>query len=54
MIHKFIWRKEMLRQEVIDPDFEGIKETLLGEMKAYDLVVKELIKEFGITRDEIK
>lgn len=54
LVQRYIWKKEMLRTEINDPDFDGIKTILQGEMKAYDLVIKELIKEFGITRDELK
>jgi hypothetical protein len=53
LVHRFIWKKEMLRVEAADPDFEGMKDNLLGQMQALDLVIKELIKEFGITKDEL-
>lgn len=54
LVQRYIWKKEMLRAEINDPDFDGIKLILQGEMKAYDLVIKELIKEFGITKNELK
>jgi len=54
LVQRYIWKKEMLRVEINDPDFEGMKDNLLGQMQALDLVAKELIKEFGITRDELK
>lgn len=54
LIQRYIWKKETLRMEAADPDFEGMKDNLLGQMQALDLVIKELIKEFGITRAELK
>ncbi|MEN6325774.1 MAG: hypothetical protein ABFD18_06170 [Syntrophomonas sp.] len=53
IVKRFVWKREMLKMEINDPDFDGIKEILQGEMKAYDLVIKELIKEFDISKGEL-
>jgi len=53
IVRRFIWKRDMLKMEIKDADFSEIKVILQGEMKAYDLVIKELIKEFGITADEL-
>lgn len=53
IIKRYVWKRQMLKNEINDPDFEGMKDNLLGQMQALDLVIKELVKEFGITKDEL-
>jgi len=53
IIKRYVWKRQMLKNEINDPDFDGMKDNLLGQMQALDLVIKELIKEFGITKDEM-
>ncbi|MCE5226834.1 MAG: hypothetical protein LLG05_13385 [Porphyromonadaceae bacterium] len=54
ILKRLMWKQEMIRQESLDPDYRAMKQNLLGQMQALDLVIKELIKEFGITEDEMK
>lgn len=54
IVKRLIWKKEMIRQESTDKDYRAMKQNLLGQMQALDLVIKELIKEFGITEEEMK
>jgi len=53
IIKRYVWKRQMLKNEINDPDFDGMKDNLLGQMQALDLVIKELVKEFGITKDEL-
>ena len=49
-----MWKQEMIRQESTDPDYRAMKHNLIGQMQALDLVIKELIKGFQITEEEMK
>jgi len=53
IVKRYVWKQQMLRAEINDPDFIEMKSNLLGQVQALDLVIKELIKEFAITEDEL-
>lgn len=54
VVQRLIWRKELLIRQLEQPEFQEIRQNVIGQIQALDLVIWELMKEFEITDDELK
>lgn len=54
VVRRLIWRKESLLRQLEQPELQEVRQNIIGQIQALDLVIWELIKEFEITKDELK
>lgn len=53
VLQRLIWRREMYAKELEDNIFPPeIKQNLIGQIQALDLVIREFFKEFEISEQE--
>jgi hypothetical protein len=53
-IQKLIWRKQLCVRQLEETEYSDLRQPILGQMMALDMVIHELIKEFEIQQDELK
>lgn len=46
-------RRSTIKQQLEEPEFESIRQVLVGELKALDLVITEFVRMFEIHQDEM-
>ncbi len=51
-VHRLMQRRESLLQQLKDGELVELRQVTLGEVKACDLVIKEITKEFGLTEQD--
>lgn len=54
VVKRLIWRKELLVRQLEQPELKDVRQNIIGQIQALDLVIWELIKEFEITEEELK
>lgn len=53
-IQRLMWRRTSIAEQMAQDEFAEIKPQLLGQIQALDLIIREGIKEFEISKDELK
>jgi hypothetical protein len=53
-IQKLIWRKQLCVRQLEETEYSDLRQPILGQMMALEMVIHELIKEFEIQQDELK
>ena len=48
LLDNLIVKRETLKKQVNDPDFEAIREVVSGELKAVDQIIQEYIQAFEL------
>lgn len=47
-------KRSTIKQQLDEPEFESIRQVLVGELKAIDMVINEFVQLFEIQENEMK
>jgi hypothetical protein len=53
-LKRLMWRRETYRKQLEEPEYEEMKQNIIGQLQALDLVIKELINEFGLQVEDFE
>jgi len=52
-LHMLRLKRSTIKQQLDEPEFQSIRQTLVGELKAIDMIINEFIQLFEIHESEI-